>query len=78
LIKTAARASRASNAAEVQKNADGSVHIYFARRRLVCRRWPTRRAAPVPMHRSAPAAREQRELPFAVKGTHLEESAIRR
>jgi hypothetical protein len=29
LIKNMARASRASNAAEVQKNADGSVEIYF-------------------------------------------------
>jgi hypothetical protein len=29
LIKNMSRASRASNAAEVQKNADGSVDIYF-------------------------------------------------
>ena len=32
LIKNVERASRASNAAEIQKNADGSVDIYFGPR----------------------------------------------
>ena len=36
-IKDVSRASRASNSAEVRKNADGSVDIYFGPRALVGR-----------------------------------------